>query len=83
MSHVAACVFVHVTSSHLTARLALLLCVDVDGGLIDTCECVVPWIVSGQMRYEKKTIILITNFKLMETKGKRNLFSHSPLNIDF
>lgn len=33
------------TSSHLAARLALLLRVDVDGRLVDTCECVVPWIV--------------------------------------
>lgn len=48
LSRVAACLFLHVTSSHLTARLALLLCVDVDGGLIDACECVVPWIVSGK-----------------------------------
>lgn len=46
-----ACVFLHVTSSHLTARLALLLCIDVDGCLIDTCECVVPWIVSGGLKY--------------------------------
>lgn len=51
LSHVAACVFLHVTSSHLTARLALLLCIDVDGCLIDTCECVVPWIVSGGLKY--------------------------------
>lgn len=33
------------TSSHLAARLALLLRVDVDGRLVDTCECIVPWIV--------------------------------------
>lgn len=49
-SHVAASVFLHVTSSHLTARHALLLCVDVDGGLIDACECVVPRIVSKGMK---------------------------------
>ena len=46
LSHVAATVFSHMTSSYLTARLALLLCIDVDGGLVDTCECVVPGIVS-------------------------------------
>lgn len=44
-------VFLYVTSSHLTARLALLLCVDVDGCLVDTCECVVPWIVPGGLKY--------------------------------
>lgn len=38
------------TSSHLAARLALLLRVDVDGRLVDTCECVVPWIVSKRVR---------------------------------
>lgn len=46
------CFFCIGTSSYLTARLALLLCIDVDGGLVDTCECVVPWIVSGGMRYK-------------------------------
>lgn len=67
---VAACVFLHVTSSHLAARLALLLRVDVDGGLVDACECVVPWIVSGGRRYlKKKVIVLIANLKFMETNG--------------
>lgn len=55
LSHVAACVFLSVTSSHLTARLALLLCLDVDGCLIDTCERVVPWIVSGGLKNNWKT----------------------------
>lgn len=63
MTHVAACVFLHVTPSHLTACLALLLCIDVDGGLIDTCECVVPWIVSGRKTC-KNGHHLITNFEL-------------------
>lgn len=42
-----------VTSSYLTARLALLFCIDVDRGLVDTCECVVSWIVSEGMGYKK------------------------------
>ena len=54
LSRVAACVFLRVTSSYLTARLGLLLCIDVDGGLVDTGECVVPWIVSGRTRYKDR-----------------------------
>jgi len=46
---VCVCVFVHVMSSHLAARLALLLCVDVDGGRIHTRESVVPRIMSTRM----------------------------------
>lgn len=56
-------VFLCVTSSHLTARLALLLCVNVDGRLIDTCECVVPWIVAGGLKYlEKNPKKLLNHF---------------------
>lgn len=56
LSHVAAAaVFLYMTSPYLTARLALFLCIDVDGGLIDTCECVVPWIVSGGKKREKSS----------------------------
>lgn len=58
LSHVAVAVFLCVTSSYLTARLALLLCTYVDGGLIDTCECVVPWIVSGGKKSEKSSLYL-------------------------
>lgn len=48
--HAAAVVLLRM-SSYLTAGLTLLLCVNVDGGLIDACECVVPWIVPERMRY--------------------------------
>lgn len=58
LSKVAACfVFLHVTLSYLAARLALLLCIDVDRGLIDACERVVPGIVSAGMRYDNIVII--------------------------
>lgn len=53
------------TSPYLTARLALLLRVDVDGGLVDTRECVVPWIVSGGMRYRDGPHFLETNGKII------------------
>lgn len=51
LSHVAAGLFLRVTSSYLTARFGLLLCIDVDGGLVDTGECIVPWIVTGGMTF--------------------------------
>lgn len=44
-------VVLHMMSSYLTARLALLLCINVDGGLVDACERVVPWIVPERMTY--------------------------------
>lgn len=54
-------------SSHLAARLALLLCVDVDGRLVDARECVVSWIVSGGMG-QKNGHCFDTNF--LETHGR-------------
>lgn len=58
LSHVAAAVYSCVTSSHLTACLALLLCTDVDGGLVDACERVVPRIVPGGKKSEKPSLYL-------------------------
>lgn len=62
--------------AYLTARLALLLCIDVDGGLVDTCECVVPWIVSGGTGYVK--INLNHSFQFIETSGngKKGIYFH-------
>lgn len=55
MPNVAACEFLHVTPSYLAARLALLLRIDVDGGLVDARERVVTWIVSGRLKYETRS----------------------------
>lgn len=47
------------TSSHLAACLALLLCIDVDGRLVDTCECVVPWIVPKEWENWVSMLLLV------------------------
>lgn len=47
------------TSSHLAARLALLLRVDVDWRLVDTCECVVPWIVPEEWENWVNALLLV------------------------
>lgn len=47
------------TPSHLAARLALLLRVDVDGRLVDTCECVVPWIVPEEWENRVSVLLLV------------------------
>ena len=68
-------------SPHLAARLALLLCIDVDGRLVDTRECVVSWVVSGGMGH-KNGHCFDTNF----LKNTWEVDSHSktgPMNVGF
>lgn len=72
-----ACFF---ASSHLAARLALLLCVDVDGRLVDARECVVSWIVSGGMG-QKNGHRFDTNF--LETHWWLILTPKLPPNVAF
>lgn len=65
-----AAVFLRVTSSHLAARLALLLCVDVDGGLVHTCERVVPWIVSGGVERFRNGLQFDRQFQVCGNKSQ-------------